>query len=79
MMRWVHMTVVALFAIATIVFAAQNFEIVTVSLLGFDARLPLALVIVLIYLLGMATGSSLLALLRRSIGASMGRAPRAVN
>jgi putative membrane protein len=78
-MRWVHLTVITLFAIATLIFAVQNFEIVTVSFLGFSARLPLALVIVVIYLLGMATGSSLLTLLRRSIGASMRRAPQAAN
>lgn len=69
-MRWVHLTVTALFAVATLIFAVQNFGIVTVSFLGFSARLPLAIVIALIYLLGMATGGSLFTLLRRSIDAA---------
>jgi putative membrane protein len=65
-MRWVHLIVIALFAVATIVFAAQNFEIVTMSFLGFSARAPLALLVAIIYVLGMATGGSLWALLRYS-------------
>jgi len=71
-MRWFHLTVIVLLAAATIVFAVQNFEIVTVTFLRISARAPLALLIAIIYLLGMATGGSLLALLRRTIqGASL--------
>ena len=66
-MRWIHFAVIALFAAGTIVFAVQNFEIVTMSFLGFSARLPLALVVAIIYVLGMVTGGSLVALLRRSL------------
>jgi lipopolysaccharide assembly protein A len=69
-MRWLNIIVVALFAIATALFAIQNLEIVTLSFLGFNARVPLALLVVIIYLLGMATGGSLFALLRRSIARS---------
>ena len=69
-MRWLHVIVVALFVIATCIFAIQNFEIVTLSFLGFSARAPLALLIAVFYLLGMATGGSLFALLRRSIARS---------
>jgi lipopolysaccharide assembly protein A len=73
-MRWVHLTVIALFIAATVVFAIQNFEIVTMSFLGFSARAPLALLVVIIYVLGMATGGSLLALLRRSFQGSRRKA-----
>lgn len=66
-MRWFHLTVIVLFAAATLVFAVQNFEVVTMSFFGFGARLPLALLIALAYLLGAATGGSLLALLNRSV------------
>jgi lipopolysaccharide assembly protein A len=69
-MRWLNIIVVALFAIATALFAIQNFEIVTLTFLGFSARVPLALLVVIIYVLGMATGGSLFALLRRSIARS---------
>ena len=65
-MRWVYLAVIILFAAATIVFAAQNFEIVTMSFLGFNARVPLAMLVAVAYLLGAATGGSLYAMLRRS-------------
>jgi uncharacterized integral membrane protein len=74
-MRWLHMTVITLFAAATIIFAVQNLQIVTTSFLGINARTPLAFLVALSYLLGTATGTSLLALLRRSYqGAKRGSA-----
>jgi lipopolysaccharide assembly protein A len=65
-MRWFYLAVIVLFAAATLVFALQNFEIATVSFLGFRLRAPLALLTIVVYVLGAATGGSLLALLRRS-------------
>ena len=65
-MRWVYLAVIILFAAAMTIFAAQNFEIVTMSFLGFNARVPLALLVAVAYLLGAATGGSLYAMLRRS-------------
>ena len=65
-MRWIYIAVIILLAAATIIFALQNFEIVTISFLGFNARVPLALLVAIVYLLGAATGGSLFALLRRS-------------
>src|SRR5262245_3878815 len=69
-MRWIYVTVIILFVAATVIFAFQNFETVTMSFLGFNVRAPLALLSAVIYLLGAATGGSLLALLRRSYEAS---------
>jgi uncharacterized integral membrane protein len=66
-MRWFHLTVIVLFVAATVVVAVQNFQSVTASFLGMSVRIPLALLIAVIYLLGAATGGSLLALLRRSV------------
>jgi putative membrane protein len=65
-MRWIYVAVIILFAAATIIFALQNLEIVTISFLGSNARIPLALLVAVVYLLGAATGGSLFALLRRS-------------
>ena len=65
-MRWIYVAVIILFAAATITFALQNFEIVTVSFLGSNVRVPLALLVAVVYLLGAMTGGSLFALLRRS-------------
>ena len=72
-MRWFHITVITLFALATIIFAAQNFQVVTVSFLHISVPTPLALLVLVIYLLGTATGGSLLTLLRRSMDAARRR------
>lgn len=69
-MRWLHLAVVVIFAAATLIFIAQNLELVTMSFLGFSARTPLAVSAALAYILGMATGGSLWALLKRSFQAS---------
>jgi putative membrane protein len=66
LMRWTYLAVIILFAAATIVFALQNLEIVTMSFLGFSARVPLALLVGVVYILGAATGGGLFALLRRA-------------
>jgi lipopolysaccharide assembly protein A len=65
-MRWVHMVVIIVFVVAIIVFAWQNFQMTTVSFFGFSVRAPLALLAVIIYVVGMVTGGSLWAMLRRS-------------
>lgn len=69
-MRWFHLAVVVIFAVAVLIFVAQNLELVTMSFLGFNARTPLAVLIALAYILGMATGGSLWALLKRSFQGS---------
>jgi lipopolysaccharide assembly protein A len=66
-MRWVYLTIIIVFVVAVIIFAAQNFQVVTLSFLGMSIRTPFAVLIAVIYLLGAVTGGSLLALLRRSI------------
>jgi lipopolysaccharide assembly protein A len=69
-MRWLHLIIVVLFALATAVFAFQNLQTVTLAFLGFSVGAPLALLVVIIYVLGMVTGGSLFALIRRSIAGS---------
>jgi putative membrane protein len=65
-MRWINLAIIILFALATLIFAVQNLQTVTIAFLGFSVSLPLALQAIVIYLLGMATGGSLWSLLRRS-------------
>lgn len=72
-MYWFHMGVIVLFAIVIVVFALQNLQVVTITFLSLTAGAPLALVAIVIYLLGMATGSSVWAALRRSIDAARRR------
>jgi putative membrane protein len=69
-MRWIHLAVIVLFVAATVLFAVQNFDIVTMSFLGFSVRAPLWLLVAIVYVLGMVTGGSLVALLRRSFRGS---------
>ena len=63
-MRWLHMTLIAVLAIAIVIFAIQNLQSVTVSFLNLRLGAPLAVLIAVIYLLGMATGGSLWSLMR---------------
>jgi lipopolysaccharide assembly protein A len=66
-MRWVYLLVIVLFAAAVVVFCVQNRDFVTVSFLQFSIRAPLAILALIVYVLGAATGGSLYALLRRSV------------
>jgi lipopolysaccharide assembly protein A len=63
-MRWLHISVVAVLAIAFLIFALQNLQLVTAAFLGFSFTAPLALLFIVIYLLGMATGGSIWSLIR---------------
>ena len=65
-MRWIYLIIIIVFALATLIFAVQNLAVVTVSFLSMNIAAPLALLVLIIYVLGAVTGSSLLALLRRS-------------
>lgn len=63
-MRWLHITVVAVVAIAFLIFALQNLQLVTAAFLGFSFTAPLAILFIVVYLLGMATGGSAWSLIR---------------
>lgn len=63
-MRWVHMMLIGVLVVATLIFAFQNLQAVTVAFLGFRLSAPLAVLVAVIYVLGMVTGSSLLSLVR---------------
>lgn len=69
-MRWLHGTVIVILIAATVVFAIQNLQSVTVSFLNLMIAAPLALLVVLIYLLGMVTGGSAWTLIRWAIDGS---------
>lgn len=63
-MRYVYMALIALFAAIVILFKVQNLESVTVSLLTVSVTLPVSVLVLLIYILGMLTGGFLLAVMR---------------
>ncbi|MEJ0077065.1 MAG: hypothetical protein WDO17_16785 [Alphaproteobacteria bacterium] len=63
-MRWVYLAAITVLVLVTLIFALQNFQSVTVSFLRLQLSAPLAVLVIVIYLLGMATGGSAWALLR---------------
>jgi putative membrane protein len=63
-MRWINLAVIIIFVLAMLIFAAQNFQTVTVYFLTFKMSAPHAILIVVIYILGMVTGGSVGALMR---------------
>ena len=59
-----NIIVIAILAIVILIFAFQNLQSVTVSFLGFSITASLAVLFVIVYLLGMATGGSVWTLIR---------------
>lgn len=74
-MRYVYITLIVLLSAVVLAFMAQNLESVTVSFFAIRITLPLALLVVLVYFLGMVTGGALLSLVRSWVAGA--RSPRA--
>jgi uncharacterized integral membrane protein len=58
------MALIAIFSGIVILFKVQNLETVTITLFSASVSMPVAVLVLLIYVLGMLTGGLLLALLR---------------
>jgi lipopolysaccharide assembly protein A len=69
-LRWLYLAIVVVFVLAILIFVFQNTEIVNVSFLGGAVSSPLAVIVLVVYVLGALTGGSLYALLRRSVQGS---------
>jgi putative membrane protein len=69
-MRWFYLSVIVLLCAAIVLFAAQNMQMTTTSLLGLSIQMPLAFLVIVVYLIGMATGGSVWAFLRWSLEGS---------
>ncbi len=63
-MRYLYIGLIVLFTAVVLLFKFQNLETATVSLLSASITLPLSILVIAIYVLGMLTGGCLLALLR---------------
>lgn len=63
-MRFVYIALIVGFTAIVALFKFQNLEMVTISFLAAQFTLPVSVLIFLVYVLGMLTGGSLLALLR---------------
>jgi putative membrane protein len=67
MMRYLYIAVNVLLLVLVVVFAIQNLSMVTVSFLGVSLTLPVALLVVLVYILGMVSGSAVFGFVRAAI------------
>jgi putative membrane protein len=65
-MRYIQAFVFLAFLLASGVFAAQNTGVATVNFLAWNLSQPMALLIVVVYILGMLSGGTALAFMRRS-------------
>jgi uncharacterized integral membrane protein len=63
-MRYVYLLLILVTTLLVVMFKVQNIESVTVSLLTYSVSLPLSVLIIGVYFLGMMTGSMLVSLLR---------------
>jgi uncharacterized integral membrane protein len=63
-MRYVHIGLVVVVTAIVLLFKIENMTAVTVSLFGISTTMPVFLLVIVVYVLGMLTGSSLLALTR---------------
>jgi uncharacterized integral membrane protein len=67
----VYVALIVVVAVLVGLFKVQNLESVTVSLLSASLTLPVSVLVLLVYVLGMLTGSLVFALLRNLVrGAS---------
>lgn len=72
-MRNVYIVLIVALAALVLVFTFQNFQAATLSLFSASVTLPISLLIIAIYVLGMLTGGLFLALLRSWVGGARRR------
>ena len=63
-MRYLYIGLIVVFTALVVLFKFQNLESATVSLFSASLTLPLSILVLAIYLLGMLTGGCLVALLK---------------
>ena len=63
-MRYVYISLIVVVTAVVLLFKIQNFEAVTVSLFGASITMPTSLLVIVVYTLGMVSGSALLGVLR---------------
>lgn len=76
-MRYVYTTLVVIFTAVVLLFNLQNLQAVTVSFLVFSVTMPVGLIVMASYLLGMATGGVLISAVGHWVRGS--RRPSAVS
>jgi lipopolysaccharide assembly protein A len=66
-MRIIYAAILLVLVAAAAVFCVQNLGSVTIRYLGWQAMIPLPLLVILVHLLGMISGWGVLSFLRRTI------------
>jgi|AmaraimetFIIA100_FD_contig_91_460467_length_1454_multi_3_in_0_out_0_2 uncharacterized integral membrane protein len=64
-MRYVYIALIVLLTAVVLIFMFQNLTSVTISFLGMSGTLPLSLLVIFVYVLGVVTGGALFSLVRR--------------
>jgi putative membrane protein len=75
-MRYVYIALVVVFTGIVLLFMFQNLETATVSLFTASITLPVSVLVLLTYVLGMLTGGSVLALVRAGVRRAQSTPPR---
>lgn len=71
-MRWVYLALVVLLTLAVLAFKLQNLSSVTVSWLNLSLTMPLSGLLLLVYFLGMVSGSFVVQLVRTWVDKARG-------
>ena len=72
-MRYVYIALIVILAGIGLMFKVQNFESATVSLFSMSVTMPVSLLVLLVYILGMFTGGFVVQFLRRSVRGATNR------
>jgi lipopolysaccharide assembly protein A len=70
-MRFVYIALVVLLTAAVLLFKFQNLSSVTLSFLSMNVTLPVSVMVIGVYVLGMVTGGALLSLVRGWVRGAM--------
>lgn len=60
MKRYIHIALVVIVTAVVLLFTLQNLSLVALSFLGMSVTMPVSVLVPIVYVLGMATGSVLL-------------------
>jgi lipopolysaccharide assembly protein A len=72
-MRYIYIFLIVAVSVVVLTFKIQNLTVVTVSLFGASLTMPVSLLTIGVYILGMLTGSALLGLVRGWVKGARGR------
>ena len=73
-MRYVYLVLIVAFTAMVLLFKFQNLDAVTISLFSASLTLPLSVLVIAIYVLGMLTGGFIVSLLKSWIRGARGSA-----